>query len=44
MSEYNLKIIIGNEPFYFVVDESALDYFQQIGKYFILIKYYSISV
>lgn len=39
MSEYNLKITIGNKPFFFVVDESAINYFQQTGKYFILINY-----
>jgi len=33
MARHNLVIKIGSEPFYFVVDESALDYFQQAGKY-----------
>lgn len=39
MSEYNLKITIGNKPFFFVVDESAINFFLQTGKNFIPIKY-----
>lgn len=33
MARHNLVIKLDSEPFYFHVDESALDYFQQTGKY-----------